>query len=61
MPQADVYLAAGANRHPAVADWDESGVLAFGCDRNIALWHPSVWARILQVFSVSSIANILLE
>ncbi|TVY45199.1 Elongator complex protein [Lachnellula occidentalis] len=34
------YLAAGANRHPSAADWDESGVLAFGADRNIALWQP---------------------
>jgi elongator complex protein 2 len=42
MAQAEAYLAAGANRHPAVADWDESQVLAFGCDRNIALWHPNV-------------------
>ncbi|KAG0648310.1 Gamma-toxin target 2 [Hyphodiscus hymeniophilus] len=34
------YLAAGANRHPSVADWDEGGILAFGADRNIALWSP---------------------
>ncbi|KAH8600776.1 quinon protein alcohol dehydrogenase-like superfamily [Bisporella sp. PMI_857] len=37
--QAD-YLVAGANRHPATADWDASGILAFGADRNIALWRP---------------------
>lgn len=36
------YLAAGANRHPAAADWDESGLLAYGTDRNIALWYPGV-------------------
>jgi hypothetical protein len=36
------YLATGANRHPSVADWDESGVLAFGADRNVALWRPQV-------------------
>ena len=36
------YLAAGANRHPSAADWDESGVLAYGADRNIALWRPRV-------------------
>jgi elongator complex protein 2 len=36
------YLAAGANRHPSAADWDESGLLAYGTDRNIALWFPSV-------------------
>ncbi|TVY73321.1 Elongator complex protein [Lachnellula suecica] len=34
------YLAAGANRHPSAADWDESGLLAFGTDRNLALWRP---------------------
>ncbi|KAJ8068161.1 hypothetical protein OCU04_003732 [Sclerotinia nivalis] len=34
------YLAAGANRHPSAADWDESGLLAYGTDRNIALWYP---------------------
>ena len=37
------YIAAGGNRHPAAADWDSaSGLIAFGSDRNIALWHPSV-------------------
>lgn len=34
------YLAAGANRHPATADWNESGVLAYGANNNIALWRP---------------------
>ncbi|KAK0100977.1 hypothetical protein ONS96_006209 [Cadophora gregata f. sp. sojae] len=35
------YLAAGANRHPSAADWDVlSGILAYGADRNVALWHP---------------------
>lgn len=35
------FLAAGGNRHPSSADWDrDSEVLAFGCDRNIALWKP---------------------
>lgn len=38
------YLAAGGNRHPASADWSESGVLAFGSDRNIGLWQPEVRA-----------------
>ena len=37
------YLAAGANRHPAAADWDVlSGLLAFGADRNVAIWRPQV-------------------
>ena len=36
------YLAAGANRHPSTADWDICGLLAFGADRNIALWRPQV-------------------
>ena len=34
------YLAAGANRHPATADWNDSGVLAYGANNNIALWRP---------------------
>ena len=36
------YLAAGANRHTAVADWGEDGILAFGADCNVALWQPEV-------------------
>jgi len=37
------YIAAGGNRHPAAADWDrETGLLAYGTDRNIALWEPAV-------------------
>lgn len=40
--QAD-YIAAGGNRHPSAADWDAvSGLLAYGTDRNIALWSPLV-------------------
>ena len=38
------YLAAGGNRHPSAADWDlASGLLAFGADRNVAIWSPLVW------------------
>ena len=41
--EAPNYFAAGANRHPAAADWDaSSGILAFGSDRNIVLWEPLV-------------------
>lgn len=37
------YIAAGGNRHPAAADWDAStGLLAYGAERNIALWKPLV-------------------
>lgn len=37
------YIAAGGNRHPAAADWDEdTGLLAYGSDRNVALWQPLV-------------------
>ncbi len=37
------YIAAGANRHPAAADWDcVSGLIAFGADLNIAIWKPLV-------------------
>jgi hypothetical protein len=42
MQMGAAFLAAGANRHPSAADWDESGVLAFGADRNVALWRPQV-------------------
>lgn len=35
------YITAGGNRHPAAADWDsKTGLLAFGADRNVALWQP---------------------
>ncbi|UNI18917.1 Elongator subunit elp2 [Purpureocillium takamizusanense] len=34
------YLATGANRQTAVADWSRSGLLAFGADVNVALWQP---------------------
>ena len=37
------YISVGGNRHPAAADWDvQSGVLAFGADKNVALWDPLV-------------------
>ncbi len=43
------YLAAGGNRHPSAADWDPaSGLLAFGADRNIAIWSPLVWLSIIR-------------
>lgn len=35
------FVAAGGNRHPSAADWDETNsILAFGAGRNIALWKP---------------------
>lgn len=36
------FLSAGGNRHPSAADWDTSGsgLLAFGSNRNVALWDP---------------------
>ncbi|KAI2641890.1 WD40 repeat-like protein [Hypomontagnella submonticulosa] len=34
------YLSAGANRHTAVADWNQDGLVAFGSDSHIALWRP---------------------
>ncbi|GAP89096.2 putative elongator complex protein 2 [Rosellinia necatrix] len=34
------YLSVGANRHTAVADWGQDGLVAFGADSNIALWRP---------------------
>ncbi|KAM4056196.1 elongator complex protein 2 [Hirsutella rhossiliensis] len=36
------YLAAGANRQTAVADWSRSGLLGFGADVNVALWQPNL-------------------
>ena len=37
------YIATGGNRHPSTADWEpKTGVLAFGADRNVALWSPLV-------------------
>ena len=36
------YLATGANRQTAVADWSRSGLLAFGAAVNVALWQPYV-------------------
>lgn len=36
------YLSVGANRHTAVADWSDDGVVAFGADSNIAVWQPHV-------------------
>lgn len=36
------YLSVGANRHTAVADWSEDGIVAFGADCNVALWRPNV-------------------
>lgn len=37
------YIAAGGNRHPSAADWDAAtGLLAYGADRNVALWSPLV-------------------
>lgn len=37
------YIAAGANRYPAAADWDcVSGLIAFGADQNLAIWNPLV-------------------
>ncbi|MCJ1353082.1 MAG: hypothetical protein MMC33_003066 [Icmadophila ericetorum] len=35
------YIAVGGNRHSTAADWDSTtGLLAFGSDRNVALWEP---------------------
>ena len=42
MPSITVdFLAAGGNRHPSAADWDEqSGLFAYGAGRNVAVWRP---------------------
>lgn len=37
------YIAVGGNRHPSAADWDAaSGFLAYGAEKNVALWKPLV-------------------
>ncbi|KAM0435276.1 hypothetical protein ACHAPT_003370 [Fusarium lateritium] len=41
-PVSIEYLSSGANRQTAVADWSQSGILAFGADINVALWRPSL-------------------
>ncbi|PGG97870.1 elongator complex protein 2 [Blastomyces parvus] len=36
------YISVGGNRHSSAADWDENtGILAFGADNNVALWDPT--------------------
>ncbi|KAI9681768.1 MAG: hypothetical protein M1829_000513 [Trizodia sp. TS-e1964] len=35
------YIAVGGNRHPAAADWFQ-GCIAYGADRNVAVWFPAV-------------------
>lgn len=38
------YVSVGGNRQPSAADWDaRSGLLAYGADRNVALWQPLVF------------------
>ena len=35
------YISVGGNRNTSAADWDEqSGLLAFGADQNVAIWRP---------------------
>lgn len=37
------FMAIGANRNPAAADWDvASGLLAFGAGDAVAVWDPAV-------------------
>ena len=37
------FISAGGNQHPSAADWDNhgSGLLAYGADRNVAIWNPN--------------------
>lgn len=53
------FIAAGGNRQPNAADWDQhgSGLLAYGAGNNITLWDPLVsfsFARFLAYFLASS-------
>ncbi|KAH8664083.1 WD domain-containing protein [Xylariales sp. PMI_506] len=45
------YLSVGANRHTAVADWSEDGVVAFGADLNVALWRPNATKGVTHILS----------
>lgn len=38
------FIAAGGNRQPSAADWDQagSGLLGYGAGNNIILWDPLV-------------------
>lgn len=49
------YIAAGANRHPGAADW-HGDILAYGTDRNVAIWNPQVSAKIQILFSKAKTA-----
>ena len=43
------YIAVGGNRHPSAADWDTpSGLIAYGADRNVALWKPLVLEALIR-------------
>lgn len=37
-----IYISAGCNRSPNVADCHSTGLIAFGAGRNIALWNTEV-------------------
>lgn len=53
--QVDVeYLAVGANRQTAAADWGEDGTVAFGADTNVALWRPNVSFRHVYLHPVTN-------
>jgi hypothetical protein len=56
------YIVAGGNRHPAVADWDEkSGLVAYGADRNIALWYPQVCGTLSPLLKFKPFPNPALQ
>ncbi|KAI9741872.1 MAG: hypothetical protein M1834_000260 [Cirrosporium novae-zelandiae] len=49
---ASEYISIGGNRNPAAADWDaDSGLLAFGADKNVALWNPLTAQGVRRLFS----------
>ena len=52
------YVSVGGNRLPSAADWDsETGVLAFGAGRNVALAEPLV----RRLTSIEPFGNELME
>lgn len=53
------YVAAGANRHPAAADW-YGETLAYGADRNVAIWNPQVCHYLLPSLCCSQIRGLVI-
>ncbi len=56
------YLAVGANRQTAAADWSLDGTLCFGAGVNLALWRPTVCEiRMLQSTPVRDLHSLCIR